>query len=407
MKNVCMIAYTNYSTDARVQREAETLVSDGNFNVHFITPYNDIEPKRYIKAGVEIIEFPCEKFTGKSLGKYLFSYLHFMLLCFIHCSRLWTKGRVDIVHVHNMPNFLVFAAIIPKIFGKKVVLDVHDTLIETYSSKYEGFAQKMMLFLLFLEERISCWFADRVICVNDIQRDILLKRGVPTEKILVLLNVPDPEIFKPLHKPTESIERKDFLVGYHGTIARRLGIDIAIRSIVNLRKKSLGISLLIIGDGDDRKDCERLVQMLEAGSYIRIMDLIPVAELPRMLKDVDLGIVPNRENQATQLMLPVKMLECIALGMPVLVPRLKTIEHYFNKEMVYFFDPNEPESIEKSLEEIYHDPVGREVKAMKAIEFLDEYGWQHQKKDLIRMYFSLSSSPSNIAREDISNCRIR
>lgn len=398
-----MIAYTNYPTDARVQREAEALVHNGNFHVNFITPYNGIEPRRFNKAGVEIIEFPCRKFTGDSLSKYLFSYIYFMVLGFIHCSRLWMKGKVDIVHVHNMPNFLVFAAIIPKIFGKKVVLDVHDTLIETYSSKYDGIAQKMILSVLFLEERISCWFADRVICVNDIQRDILLKRGVPKEKILVQLNVPDTDIFKPLSEPRESIERKGFTVGYHGTITRRLGIDIAIRSIVNLRKKSLDVSLLIIGDGDDRKECEKLIQTLEAGSFIRIMDLVPVTELPCILRDVDLGIVPNRENRATQLMLPVKMLECIALGMPVLVPRLKTIEHYFNKEMVYFFDPKDPTSIEKRIEEIYYDKNGREIKTEKAMEFLNKYGWQHQKKELINMYYWLSSFPLNYTHGDVSN----
>ena len=56
---------------------------------------------------------------------------------------------------------------------------------------------------------------------------------------------------------------------------------------------------------------------------------------------MDAVVVPNRRNAATELMLPVKMMEGIALGLPVFAPRLKAIEHYFSGDQIFYFDPDD------------------------------------------------------------------
>ncbi len=56
-----------------------------------------------------------------------------MLLCGLVLT--YRARRYDVVHVHNMPDFLVFAAFWPRAFARKVVLDVHDLMPEAYCSK--------------------------------------------------------------------------------------------------------------------------------------------------------------------------------------------------------------------------------------------------------------------------------
>jgi len=101
---------------------------------------------------------------------------------------------------------------------------------------------------------------------------------------------------------------------------------------------------------------------------------------------MDLGIVGNRKNVATELMLPVKMLEYVALGIPVIVPRLKAIEYYFSDEMVCYFEPENIDSMASAILRLYKDKSLRKAQAEKAKAFVAQYGWEKHQADLINFY---------------------
>jgi glycosyltransferase involved in cell wall biosynthesis len=88
-------------------------------------------------------------------------------------------------------------------------------------------------------------------------------------------------------------------------------------------------------------------------------------------------------------MLPVKLLEYVALGIPVVAPRLKCIRHYFTESMVSFFEPEDVDSMAASILALYRDPDRRQAQARQAKTFLDRFGWDRHKHDLIRMYDNL------------------
>ena len=85
------------------------------------------------------------------------------------------------------------AGLVPRLAGKKVILDVHDSVPETFAAKFS----KVSMFhrLLCLEERWSARVAHRVICVNHPQRETLVGRGIPAAKTSISMNVPDPRLF--------------------------------------------------------------------------------------------------------------------------------------------------------------------------------------------------------------------
>jgi len=96
---------------------------------------------------------------------------------------LYVKDNsVEVVHVHNMPNFLIFAGIIPRIFGRKMILDIHDSAPETFRGKF-GKLSKPFYRILCLEESICCALAHKVVCVNDVQREVLIKWGISAKKL--------------------------------------------------------------------------------------------------------------------------------------------------------------------------------------------------------------------------------
>jgi glycosyltransferase involved in cell wall biosynthesis len=194
MARVLMAAYTNYRRDPRVRREAETLVEAGH-RVTFLARRQNGEPDRENLCGVDVIKFPGLVHARTSIGGYLIDYAIFFILLMLHLTL--RPRRYQLVHVNNMPDFLVFAAWLPRLLGIPLIHDVHDLMPELYREKFAPDKEHWLLRALTLQE---CWagrFASAVLTVEERLKDILARRGIPREKIHVLMNLPDERIFAP------------------------------------------------------------------------------------------------------------------------------------------------------------------------------------------------------------------
>ena len=388
--HVCMIAYTFYAFDARVRREAETLVSHG-FRVRFLTPRAGDKAARFLMNGVEVRELPIAKYRGKSRLAYLASYVWFAFAASAVCLSLAIRRQIDVVHVHNLPDFLVIAAILPRLLGSKVVLDVHDSIPETFATKFSS--SSIFWRALCLEERLSALVAHRVICVNHPQREALVARGISRSKTFISMNVPDPAIFSD-GVPGVSTEGADstFNLVYHGTMSKRLGVDLIIRAFAQLRDRLPMARLHLWGAGDDAEAFLGLVRELKLTEQVTLnMQGFPLQELPQLLRSMHVGVVGNRRSAAADLMLPVKLLEYVSLGIPAVVPRLRTIEHYFSDDMVLYYEAEDVDSLAAALHRLHCQPDSRREQARRAQAFLAQYGWERQGPELAALYASLVS----------------
>lgn len=385
---VCMIAYTHYPIDARVRREAETLAAHG-FRVCCLTTRNGDRATRQTINGVDVRELGIPKYRGKSTVAYMLSYLWFLIVASTACLGMLFDGELDVVHVHNLPDFLVFAGLVPRLFGRKVVLDVHDSIPETFATKFSG--RGLFYKALCLEERLSAMVAHRVICVNHPQRDTLVARGIPSEKTFISMNIPDPRIFAPPSATDGAQPVNDtFNLVYHGTMASRLGVDLIIRAVARLRSTNPSMRLHLWGYGDDLESLQALVRELQIEDAVHFIPKgYPLPELPSHLHRMHLGVVGNRRSVAGDLMLPVKLLEYVALGIPAVVPRLRTISHYFSDDRVFYYEPEDIDSLASCLQRLQCQPELRRAQATRALAFLDEYGWERKGAELVAMYRSL------------------
>ena len=389
-KKVCMIVYTLYPMDARVRREAETLAASGNFEVTVFCLKENATPKAYSKEKVSVKELDIAKYVGGSRLHYVLSHMSFLMKAFFACSGLLFRRGIDIVHVHNMPNFLVFAAIVPKLFGKPVILDMHDSVPDTFEAKFRGKAG-VLFKVLCVEEKLSAWMSDRVICVNHVQKEVTVGRGIPSEKISISMNVPDHKKFAK-RADQKNLARKQngkFKVVYHGTMTERLGIDLAVEAVTKLKSEIPGLELHLWGRGDSLGFLQDRARELGSEEVVFFHGMVPIEELSGVLAEMDLGVVPNRKSAATDLMLPVKLMEYIALGIPVVAPRLKAIEYYFTDEMVSFFEPENVDAMAEAIFKVYQNGSRGKSQADKAKEFLEQYGWEKQSLDFINFYLGV------------------
>ena len=191
---ILMAAYTNYRRDPRVRREAEALIAAG-YDVVFLASAQPGEPTRETVAGVVVVKLPRLRHGRTALLSYLADYLLFFAQLSWHLTL--HPLRYGLIHVNNMPDFLVLAAWLPRLLGRPVIHDVHDLMPELYQEKFGSGRRRWLIPLLELQERLAGRFASSVLTVEDRLREILGDRGIPIGKIHVLMNLPDSRIFKP------------------------------------------------------------------------------------------------------------------------------------------------------------------------------------------------------------------
>ena len=121
------------------------------------------------------------------------------------------------------------------------------------------------------------------------------------------------------------MERKSevFRIVYHGTIAHRLGIDLILRAMARVADR-IPAELWVYGSGDYLPEALALSSQLDLEEKVHFSrTFFPVEQIPEMLAGMDLGIIGNRRNLACdRYMLPVKLLEYVYLGIPVVAPHL-------------------------------------------------------------------------------------
>jgi len=380
---ILMIAYTNYRRDPRVRRQAEALVEAGR-QVVFLASRQPGEPDRETISGVEVVKLPGIRHRRVSMAGYLVDYGFFFLLTMAH---LWRHPRrYQLVHVNNMPDFLVFAAWWQRLTGTPVIHDVHDLMPELYAEKFSAGETHWLVDALKLQERWAGQFASAVLTVEQHLKEILAGRGVDAEKIHVLMNLPDDRIFAERSSAAKPASAK-FVMVYHGTLARRLGLDIALQAIALCRHEIQTLEFRIIGAGEERERLLALRDELGLQQIVSFSDgFVPVQTIPALIADADLGLIPLRRSSGTDIMLPTKLLEYVSVGIPSVVPRTPTVARYFDERMVEFFEAENAASLAAAIVRLYRDPARRAALAAEAkTRFGDVYRWSHHKLTYVNL----------------------
>jgi glycosyltransferase involved in cell wall biosynthesis len=373
----CMVVHNYYPLDeTRVKRQAEALVNRG-YEVDVICLRHGDEPSIDNVAGVTIHRLPVRRNKKRGPLAQLFEYLSFLVLAFLKLTALHRRQRYSVVQVHNLPDFLVFVALIPKLTGSRVILDIHDLMPEFYASRFNTTLASWPVRLVCWQEWLACRFADHVITVSDHWRQTLIKRGVPAQKCSVVMNVADERIFHAsadtgYHAPNHT----QFRLIYHGTIVERYGLDLAIQAIDQVRQDIPHIHLTILGKGEYVDTLIQMTQELQLNQHVTIYNEIrPPEELPAIIRRADVGIVPYRNDPFTDQLLPTKLMEYAALGLPAIAARTTAIDAYFRNTMVELFEPGDINDLAQCIRTLYTSPERLAELAAGSRKFNERYNW--------------------------------
>lgn len=159
-----------------------------------------------------------------------------------------------------------------------------------------------------------------VVCVTESFRTELLALGVHRSRIVVVHNGVDGTRFFPRPKDRELLHRLGFdghlVVGYIGTIGMAHGLQTVLEAARELQREP--VRFLLVGDGAERVALERLAQRWGL-TNVRFVGLVSKDDVVRYWSVLDLALVPLRKNPVFRTVLPSKLFESLAMGVPVLL----------------------------------------------------------------------------------------
>jgi glycosyltransferase involved in cell wall biosynthesis len=213
-------------------------------------------------AGANLFRIQKRELNETSPMSYFFKILKFFIVSATWLSVRHSMRPYQLIHVHNVPDFLVFAPLLPKLAGAKIILDIHDILPELYAHKFRASDGSFIFNALLRVERLSAKFADYVIVANDIWLKRITQRAARPEKCAAMINYPDTFLFNPGQGKSGRGSDAKFVLLYPGTLNRHQGLDVAVEAMGLLRERIPNAELRIYGEGPSLGHLKKLVKRL-------------------------------------------------------------------------------------------------------------------------------------------------
>jgi glycosyltransferase involved in cell wall biosynthesis len=288
-----------------------------------------------------------EGFVRRSLD-----YMSFMASATI--ASLFVK-KVDVV-IGTSPQFFTVCAAyvvgllkrVPWVFELR---DIWPESIKAVGSMNDGFLYRSLEKLeLFLYKKAS-----RIIALTQSFKKELVLRGITAEKIDVVTNGVDLSQFKPRSKNENLLKKlgleNQFIAGYIGTIGMAHGLEtlIGAAEILQSTPGAENIHLIILGDGAKKNSLKQLTAHKQLKN-ISFIDTVTKSEVGDYWSLLDVSIIHLKKDPLFEKVIPSKLFECMAMGIPVVHGVLgESAEIVSRLGVGKTIDPNSPQAMAKEI----------------------------------------------------------
>jgi glycosyltransferase involved in cell wall biosynthesis len=396
-----MVSNAYYTLDPRLRRQAEALTAHG-YQVEVLCQREAAEPPEENIHGVLVRRIGGLKYRGQSMRTYLRANAGFFARAFVALARTQIQHGYAAVQVYSMPEALVFTALLPRLMGVPLIYDAGDLTTELYSTKFGPNGSRLIAGLLRAQERVCLRFADLIVTVHEEYRRRLMDRGVPEDRLRVTMNLPDVRLIETALRTPGPADPNVFTLVHHGSLVERYGADLAVRAVARLRDRIPALRLRIYGDGDLRPRLAALIQELAVGDRVDLHPgMMPLEDLLPLVAAADAAIVPHRADPFTDTILPNKLLEYLALGLPTVVTRTRTVQWHVPEDTVEYCTPNDVDAMARAIERVWAQPQYRDSLAARSRAFSQRHSWKEAAAAYCLAVDELVTSRNTAARVPI------
>jgi len=376
-RRVAIVVHAIVPGDPRVRRQSDALL-DAGYEVDIIALRQPGEAARQDDGARRVIRLPVDRaFVG--FAGHMAEYVAFTAMAAWTLAREHRTRRYDLVQVATVPDFLDFAALPEKLGGVPLLLDLHEDMPEFFRDRFAHPLLRPLLPLVTIATRASAAIADELITVHEPLRQLSIARGVAPDRISVVMNSADGRLFDPSRHPRRAFMRDGCLrLVHHSNLQRIYGLDVAIDGLARLRE-SIDWQLDVYGDGPYRSQIEAAIDRTGTRNRVTLHGRVPMDDLPRLIADADIGLVPSLPEPYLQYSLSTKLLEYAAMGVPTVATDLATFRHHFTDAALRFVPGSDPYALARAIESLVDNPKGTTAMGLEARRQAAAYDWEAQK----------------------------
>jgi glycosyltransferase involved in cell wall biosynthesis len=382
-RRVAILVHAVVPGDPRVRRQSDALL-DAGYGVDVICLRRPGEASESIENGVRVRRIPIDR-TFIGFAGHMVEYLAFTAAAAWRLALEHRRRRYALIQVAAPPDFLVLAALPERWRGVPVLLDLHEDMPAFFRDRFAHPLLWPMRPLVEAATRGSAALADEQVTVHEPLRELALARGVPPERIGVVMNSADPRLFDPSRHPRRTFMADGVLrLVHHSNLQRIYGLDRAIIGMAQIRPE-LPWRLDVYGDGPWRSQVEAAIAAAGVGDRVMLHGRVPMDDLPRLLAEADIGLVPSLLEPYLHLSLSTKLLEYAAMGVPTIATDLRTFRHHFTDAALRYVPGDDAAALAAAVEALAADPEGTVAMGLEAQHQAAVYDWSVQKRRYVEI----------------------
>jgi glycosyltransferase involved in cell wall biosynthesis len=391
-KRTCFVRMNYFPEEAHVRKNAEALTAAG-YEVDVICLRAKSERAKETVKGVRVHRLPLMHKRTSAL-RYVFEYAAFFAMASWLLAWLHVRRRYSIVEVYNVPDAIVFVALLPRLLGAKVVLYMFEATPEMYVDRFElrsgGFVEKLLRW----QERVSVRFAHRAIVEGPHEREMRGERGVDASKIGVVMNVPESHLFQPtsVGQGPSPDRNARYEIITHGSLLKRYGIQTLIEAVPHIRREIPNLKVWVVGDGEYRGDLEALARQTGVADCVEFTGWVKHEQVSGYIDRCQAGIVPMLYSQ-----LPNKLFEYVAMGVPIVVGDVPSIRRAFADHEVLYYETGDAKQLAEGVIRIHRDPRAAAEMAARAQKTYRKYTWAVMRDVYVAIHDDVLSPPQRSA----------
>ena len=387
-----MILDRVFPPDIRVEKEARTLLKADH--ELYLLCMSAVEPTdNDIYEGIKLRR--CNFHPKSSISK-IFNSLIYRLTFknykqIAQFERFVDENSIDVLHVHDLP-MIRSALIVGKKKGIPVVADLH----ENYPAAVQIFATSFKDRFLNGLKRWKQYENDClkrvnhiIVVVDEARERVFNDYNVPESKVTVVSNTEDVDFFEHLKLDQNLIDSyKDyFVITYVGGFGPHRGLDVPIKAMPILKEKIPNVRLLLVGEGGNRAELERLASDLGVSQSVEFTGWQPFDLMPSYISLSDICLVPHHSNPHTDSTIPHKIFQYMLMRKPVVVSTCKPLARVVNETQAgLVFESGNRDDFARVCLELLDVNKRKQFGENGRQAVLAKYNWEKTGEDLVKVY---------------------
>lgn len=368
---VLVLAYSDVRFDPRIKKQCDALHRDG-YQVEFYGV-------RY--SSDEINEaFNVSLYFYRSYRNFIQYFQYFLLMVIFFFVQLCNIHKKPIIIIHNIPNFLVIPSLLFRLFGFKLILDLHDDSVLVISKVVKN---KTMLALVgFIENTIALKVPNKLMTVNRLLARQARERS--GKEVLLLHNAPQFIAKTCSYNYSKGNPIKLVYIGHLGT---HYGLEDFLQKLCEI-KEVVPLTLDIYGGGKIKKRLEKIINKHDLNDSVKLHGAFLACDVSTILKQFDLGVALYEKTELTDVILPVKIIEYTFNCLPSLTLPLNVTREYFKDNSLIYI--KSLEELPKIFTDIYTGQIKLDVLHKNALGDIAQIAWDKEKLTFLDFVRSLN-----------------